>query len=137
MGCNVQISTTTQGNLASGISSMASAGLQAFTNPIGAIGNLFNATTSSMATNVGSVGSYGNTISMDSTLNIEIVVISHDTNVDPSNMTSNYGRPCNKVLSLSGLSGYVQTTNANVSTWAPKQYKDEIDSLLNGGVYIE
>lgn len=137
MGCNVQISTTTQGNLTSGISSIASAGLQALSNPISALGNVFNAVTSSMATNVGSVGSYGNTIAMDSTLNIEIVVISHDTNVEPSSMTSNYGRPCNKVLSLSGLSGYVQTANANVVTSASKQYKDEIDSLLNGGVYIE
>lgn len=137
MGCNVQISTTTQGSLSSGISSIASAGLQALTNPISALGNVFNAVTSSMATNVGSVGSYGNTIAMDSTLNIEIVVISHDTNVEPSSMTSNYGRPCNKVLSLSGLSGYVQTANANVVTSASKQYKDEIDSLLNGGVYIE
>lgn len=137
MGCNVQISTTTQGNLASGISSMASVGLQAFTNPIGAIGSLFNTVTSSMATNVGSIGSYGNTIAMDSTFNIEIVVMSHDTNVEPSSMTTNYGRPCNKVLSLRGLSGYIQTTNANVVTWAPKQYKDEIDSLLNGGVYLE
>lgn len=137
MGCNVQISTTTQGNLTSGISSIASAGLQALTNPISALGNVFNAVTSSMATNVGSVGSYGNTIAMDSTLNIEIVVISHDTNVEPSSMSSNYGRPCNKVLSLSGLSGYVQTANANVVTSASKQYKDEIDSLLNGGVYLE
>lgn len=137
MGCNVQISTTTQGNLTSGISSIASAGLQALTNPISALGNVFNAVTSSMATNVGSVGSYGNTIAMDSTLNIEIVVISHDTNVEPSSMTSNYGRPCNKVISLSGLSGYVQTANANVVTSASKQYKDEIDSLLNGGVYLE
>lgn len=137
MGCNVQISTTTQGNLTSGISSIASAGLQALTNPISALGNVFNAVTSSMATNVGSVGSVGNTIAMDSTLNIEIVVISHDTNVEPSSMTSNYGRPCNKVLSLSNLSGYVQTANANVVTSASKQYKDEIDSLLNGGVYLE
>lgn len=137
MGCNVQISTTTQGNLASGVSSMASVGLQAFTNPIGAIGSLFNTVTSSMATNVGSVGSYGNTIAMDSTLNIEIIAISHDTNVDPSSMTTNYGRPCNKVLSLATLSGYVQTANANVVTSASKQYKEEIDSLLNGGVYIE
>ena len=39
MGCNVQISTTTQGNLASGISSKASVGLQAITNPIRAIGS--------------------------------------------------------------------------------------------------
>ena len=137
MGCNVQISTTTQGNLTSGISSIASAGLQALSNPISALGNVFNAVTSSMATNVGSVGSYGNTIAMDSTLNIEIVVISHDTNVEPSSMSSNYGRPCNKVISLSGLSGYVQTANANVVTSASKQYKDEIDRLLNGGVYIE
>lgn len=137
MGCNVQISTTTQGNLTSGISSFASAGLQSFTNPIGAVGNLFNAVTSSMATNVGSVGSYGNTVAMDSTLNIEIVVISHDTNVEPSSMASNYGRPCNKVLPLSDLTGYVQTANANVVTGATKQYKEEIDTLLNGGVYIE
>ena len=134
----MQISTTTQGSLSGVASGIASAvGYGVAGNLLGIATGAFNAITSSMSTNVGSVGSVGNTVAFPSTLNVEVQVISHNTNVDPSTMATNYGRPCNKVLSLSGLSGYVQTANANVITGASKQYKDEIDSLLNGGVYIE
>lgn len=138
MGSNMQISTTTQGSLSGVASGIASAvGYGAAGNLLGIATGAFNAITSSMSTNIGSVGSVGNTVAFPSTLNVEVQVISHDTNVNPSTMATNYGRPCNKVLSLSGLSGYVQTANANVITGAAKEYKDEIDSLLNGGVYIE
>lgn len=138
MGVPIQISTVTQGNPLGAIGNVVAgsiAGLMG--NYAGAGVSAFNAITSAIGTNVGSVGGSGGNTSYISKKNITLVCISHNTNVDPSSLANNYGRPCNKVLSLSGLSGYVQTTNANVSTWAPKQYKDEIDALLNGGVYLE
>lgn len=138
MGSNVQISTTTQGSLGGVVSGVASSlGYALSGNILGVATGTFNAITSSMQTNVGSVGTYGNTVAFASTLNLELQAISHNTNIDPSSMANNYGRPCNKVLSLGSLSGYVQTANANVVTRATKHFKDEIDTLLNGGVYIE
>lgn len=138
MGVPIQVSTVTQGNYLGSIGNVVSgtiAGLMG--NYAGAGVSAFNAITSAIGTNVGSVGGSGGNTSYISKKDITLVCISHNTNVEPSSMTSNCGRPCNKVLSLSGLRGYVQTANANVITTASKQYKDEIDSLLNGGVYIE
>lgn len=138
MGVPIQVSTVTQGNPLGAIGNVVAgsiAGLMG--NYAGAGVSAFNAITSAIGTNVGSVGGSGGNTSYISKKDITLVCISHNTNVDPSSLANNYGRPCNKVVALSGLSGYVQTTNANVSTWAPKQYKDEIDALLNGGVYLE
>ena len=138
MGVPIQVSTVTQGSPLGAIGNVVAgtiAGLMG--NYAGAGVSAFNAITSAIGTNVGTVGGSGGNTSYISKKDITLVCISHNTNVEPSSMTSNYGRPCNKVLSLSGLSGYVQTANANVITGASKQYKDEIDSLLNGGVYIE
>lgn len=47
------------------------------------------------------------------------------------------GRPYQKVISLSGLSGYVQTVGACVSSNYPKYIVDEVNSLLDGGIYLE
>lgn len=138
MGVPIQVSTVTQGNPLGAIGNVVAGSISAFLgNYVGAGVSAFNAITSAVGTNVGSVGGSGGNTSYISKQDITLVCISHNTNVEPSSLASNYGRPCNKVISLSGLSGYVQTANANVNTSAPKQYKDEIDSLLNGGVYLE
>lgn len=47
------------------------------------------------------------------------------------------GLPCNKVRSLSGLSGYVKTSGAGVNANALPLEKEEINSLLDSGIYIE
>ena len=138
MGVPIQVSTVTQGNPLGAIGNVVAGSISAFMgNYVGTGVSAFNAVTSAIGTNVGSVGGSGGNTSYISKKDITLVCISHNTNVEPSSLTSNYGRPCNKVISLSSLSGYVQTTNANVVTSASKQYKDEIDSLLNGGVYLE
>lgn len=64
------------------------------------------------------------------------ITITHKTNVEPSTFTAALGRPCNQVLPLSSLSGYVQTVNASVST-PNSAASTAINNLLNGGVYIE
>ena len=61
----------------------------------------------------------------------------HDTTVSPSSVSAVKGTPYNGVMSLSGVSGYVQTSGASVEVGAFGNDKDIINSYLNGGIYIE
>ena len=101
------------------------------------VGGIFNTVVSSKERNYGSVGSNSGSNSYDIEKQIVLTSICHNTNVEPSSMASNYGRPLNAVRSLSGLSGYVQCANASVNCNAPDNLKEQINSYLNGGVYIE
>lgn len=61
----------------------------------------------------------------------------HDTTVAPANINAELGTPANQVMSLSAITGYVQTANASVNMAGHGTDKDDINNLLNGGVYIE
>lgn len=61
----------------------------------------------------------------------------HDTNVTPSSVSAVKGTPYNGVLSLSGITGYVQCMDASVSGSMTDTERENINNLLNGGVYIE
>lgn len=63
--------------------------------------------------------------------------IFHDTTVTPASISAVKGTPYNGVLSLSGISGYVQTMDASVAGSMTDTEREEINNLLNGGVYIE
>lgn len=63
--------------------------------------------------------------------------ICHNTNVEPSNFTAVIGRCLNQVVRLGSLSGYVQTVGASVSASVGSQYLEQINGLLDGGVYLE
>lgn len=140
--CNVAVPIqvgTSQGislsSLASGIINTAVGA--ALGGGIGAVGGVFNTILSSMERNYGSNGSNGGSNSYDIEKQIVLTSICHNTNVEPSSMGVNYGRPLNAVRSFSGLSGYVQCANASVNCNAPDNLKEQINSYLNGGVYIE
>ena len=61
----------------------------------------------------------------------------HDTTVTPSSVSAVKGTPYNGVMSLSGVSGYVQTAGASVEVAGYGNEKDMINNYLNGGLYIE
>lgn len=63
--------------------------------------------------------------------------IFHDTTVTPSSVSAVQGTPYNGVLSLSGVSGYVQCVNASVPMAGLGNDKNIINNYLNGGIYIE
>lgn len=63
--------------------------------------------------------------------------IFHDTTVAPSNPSAVQGTPYNGVMSLSGVSGYVQCVNASVEMDGLGNDKDIVNNYLNGGIYIE
>lgn len=61
----------------------------------------------------------------------------HDTNVPPSNPSDSIGQPVLSELSLTNVTGYVQTQHASVSGSMTDREREEINQLLDGGVYIE
>lgn len=132
----VQISTVTQGNaLSSIVSGMATVGGIASGNIGVAVGGLFGAITSAMQTNTGAQGSLGSHSAWNLNTSIEIKVISHDTNVDPSTLVEVVGRPKKTISSPSN--GYNECVNASVNCNAPQSLKDRINSYMNGGFYYE
>ena len=63
--------------------------------------------------------------------------IFHDTVDNPHNISATAGEPANKAMSLGSISGYVQTLAASVSGAMGDDERQEINRLLDGGVYIE
>lgn len=61
----------------------------------------------------------------------------HDTTVSPNSVSAIEGEPHNGVMSLSGITGYVQTADASIDVAGYGNEKDMINNYLNGGAYIE
>lgn len=141
--CKCNIATPIQiGNISSNglgaISSGVAAGLSYATgNEFGAIMSGFNAVTSLMSRSVGSVGINGGFSSFAIEPKIVLYAISHDTNVEPSNLSSTAGRPLNEQVYISSLKGYCQTVNANVSAPTSEENINRINAIMNGGFFIE
>ena len=68
---------------------------------------------------------------------IYCISVFHDTTVAPSSVSAVKGTPYNGVMSLSGISGYVQTSGAAVDMAGLGNDKDIVNNYLDGGIYIE
>lgn len=69
--------------------------------------------------------------------NIVCYSIFHDTTVSPSSISAEKGTPYNATLSLANISGYVQTAGASIAGNMTKTEQDQINELMDGGIYIE
>lgn len=137
-GYPVQVGTSQKGNVIGAIAGMTQAVASGYSgNALGAISSGYNAVRSIMGVDPSSVGSMGGSSAFECYKNILVLVMAHNTNVDPSSVGSTIGRPLNAVKNIGSLSGYVQTTDAEVPTSAPDEYKTVINGSLNGGMYIE
>lgn len=85
------------------------------------------------ASTVGGVGGAG--AGLD--LSIICYTVCHDTNVSPASVSAVMGTPTMQTKSLSGLTGYVQTSNASVDIPGMSSDKDAINSMINAGIFIE
>lgn len=56
---------------------------------------------------------------------------------EPAEIKQIIGRPLAQMVKLSTLTGYVQTQGFSIDCDAPLEEVNEINSMLNGGVYIE
>lgn len=72
-------------------------------------------------------------------LDLRIILHSvfHDTDTLPNNPAGLIGSPVMKSVSLSGHSGYVQTQGASVSGSMTDTEREQINNMLDGGIYIE
>lgn len=137
-GYPVQVGTSQKGNVMGAVSGVAQAVQSAYIgNVAGAIGSGFNAVRSAIGVDPSSVGSMGGSSAFECYKNILVLVMAHNTNVDPASVASTIGRPLNAVRNIGTLSGYVQTADAEVQTSAPDEYKTVMNDSLNGGMYIE
>ena len=66
-----------------------------------------------------------------------LTVEKHKSRIEPSNLTDFAGRPCGKVTSLSGLTGYVQTEGFSIDLSVNSDVIKSINSKLDAGIYIE
>ena len=122
----------------------ASAALMFATGPVGivagaagaiaGVASMFNATQESTGATVGT-----NDGSCEEIINPSIVltVEEYGSNIEPDNLTAVSGRPCGKVRSLAGLTGYVQTSGASVTVNANSNVIDNLNAALDAGLYIE
>jgi hypothetical protein len=125
------------GTVAGGVGAVISGGISA--GAVGAIGGGLTALgASSISQNVRSSGAFaggynvkagGTTVHLEITRNLSVQ--------EPSEYVDFMGNPCMKYRKISGLSGYCQTENFQVSGEMLDSEKTEINNMLNGGVYIE
>lgn len=136
------------GTISGNNAAVLGAGVSAYTSALtgNAIGVLSGAIQGAIASQSRSVGNTGSSsggavaraTSGSDWRNVYFYSIAHDTNQEPSSFADVQGRPLNKVITLSSLKGgYVQTVNASVSASAGNQYIEQINGLLDGGVYLE
>ena len=134
----VQVGTSQVGNVPNAVTGVAQAVSGAMAeNPVGTAMGAYNAVRSFMATDASSIGSAGGSSAFNAHTKITLVLMAHNTNVEPSTVAGTIGRPLNAVRQIGKLSGYVQTADVEVPTTAPDEYKTVINDSLNGGMYIE
>lgn len=83
------------------------------------------------------VGGAGSAAGFGLSPNIVCYTIFHDTVVAPLSISAAIGTPAMAVKTIGSLSGFVQTRAASVSCEGTQQEIDEINSSLDGGVFIE
>ena len=133
---------TISGNNVGAMSGIINAGLSlASGNMFGAISSVTGSVMAAFQRNVGNVGNAGGLSPILATIGSDwrsayMVSIAHNTNVEPSTVTSTIGRPLNAVRTLSSLSGYVQTQDASVKADSD-ELSDQINTLLDGGIFLE
>lgn len=101
------------------------------------VGGAANAALSANKRGISTSGGYGGRAGATLEPNIRLMVYSKITSQSPSSMINPLGRPSGRTLALSTLSGYVQTLNASIPAIGPGNELDSVNSLLDGGVYIE
>lgn len=124
------------GAVAGTVAAFATEGASTVVAGIGASASAINAITSAAAISPSAHGIMGGRSMTLHGLGIQCIIIASDTS-DPSNLTQIVGRPTMQYRSLSGLSGYVQCSEASVSVSANDTERDEINNFLNSGFYLE
>lgn len=105
--------------------------------PATAIAESINAITDAVHFRGSTVGSFSGSFGEYIGTNYILSVEKHNSNIEPSNLNAFAGRPCGKVRSLAGLTGFVQTQGFSIELPANSDVVKSINSKLDAGIYIE
>lgn len=83
------------------------------------------------------IGSFGGQTSAYDSHRLQISVYKRGLSDDPDNLRVLYGRPCGKVLSLAELTGYCQTSQFELMAPLDDGIVQEVNRLMDAGVYLE
>lgn len=68
---------------------------------------------------------------------ITLMMWSNETSCEPTDLTETIGNPVNATYLMENLSGYVQTQNFSLTAIGKSNEIDEVNMLMDGGVYLE
>ena len=140
--CNTNLATgyalgSSQTNPAGAVNSILALAGAAMGNPAAALGGALGVANSLKPTPTCIGSNSGGAILGIGADTITCYTIFHDTSVTPSSVSAVKGTPYNGVLSLSAITGYVQTMDASVAGLMTDAERQQINELLDGGIYIE
>lgn len=109
-------------------------------NPIALAGGIVGITSAFSALlqkSTSVIGSYSGGRAEFFNTKIRIIVEKYATGIEPTDLTDIEGRPSCKVTSLAALTGFVRTNGFQLGGSWFKEIKDEVNALLDSGIYIE
>ena len=142
-GVDVQVGSV--GSNALGyVTGIISSGMGLLTKNYSSIASgMFNSFIAGQERQLGAVGSNNGVssalagpVSINDWYHVHLWLVTHNTTVEPASVAESIGRPLNKVIPLNTCTGYVQTVEASVKC-DNANISDQINTLLEGGVYIE
>lgn len=126
------------GSLAAGVVSGAVGNYGGVIKSIGGlILGAVSATKSEMQSDFRHMGGFGGGYGEYLISNYYIITTTFNSRTEPTELTELYGRPCYKVLSLSELTGYVETIGFSIDVSALDEIKQRINQAMDSGVYLE
>ena len=103
----------------------------------GAIASLTAATRGAMIGTPSAIGGGGGGAASGLSTNLECITVFHDTNVLPASVAAAIGTPAFEYKSLGSLTGFVLAHSASISGSMTDTEREMINSLINGGIFIE
>ena len=136
VSCDLQISQISTDLLNAVGSTAAAIGMAMSGNPVGAAMSAVNAVGTILQPNPSINGNHGSMFELASI--DSIVIYSERYGSQSSNIpTLACGRPLFEFKTISTLSGFCKCANASIDTCLPQEYKDQINSMLNSGFFID
>lgn len=112
---------------------ISAAGAALAGNAVGIAASMISAITPSTISN----GGIGGGTDAGNGLLVHCWTVCHNTNQIPSTVNSVMGTPTNAAKSLQNLTGYVQTRDFSIIGNMMDNERETINSMMDGGVYIE
>lgn len=83
------------------------------------------------------VNAFGGNASAKDNLKLSVYLMKRALSEEPDNLRVLYGRPCGKVLSMSELTGYVETSQFQLMAPLDDDTVQAVNRLMDTGVYLE